>query len=93
MASHREWFLNNKDIGGGKVILGDNHECNIKGIGDIQLRMHDVLVKTLKYVRHVSQSRWTTADLLLIRCELEESLGTVRKRKEKDEEENERERE
>lgn len=39
MISHREWFLNYKDIGGGNVILGDNHECNIKGTGDIKLRM------------------------------------------------------
>jgi len=34
MTPHREWFLNYRDIGGGKVILGNNHECNIKGIRD-----------------------------------------------------------
>ena len=55
MTSHREWFLNYRDIGGGKVILGNNHACNIKGIGDIKLKMHDGIIKTLTAVRYVSE--------------------------------------
>jgi len=55
MTPHREWFLNYRDIGGGKVLLGNNHECNIKGIGDIKIKMHDGIIRTLISVRYVPE--------------------------------------
>ena len=40
---------------GGKVFLGNNHECKVLGIGDIRLKMNDRSFRTLTAVRHVPE--------------------------------------
>ncbi|XP_052174285.1 retrovirus-related Pol polyprotein from transposon TNT 1-94 isoform X1 [Diospyros lotus] len=55
MSPHIEWFLNYKDMSGGKVLLGNNQECGIKGIGDIKLKMFNGSIRTLTSVRYVPE--------------------------------------
>ena len=53
MTSHKDWFLSYKDINGGKVLLGNNQECKIKGIGNVKIKMHDGTVRILLAIRYV----------------------------------------
>ena len=47
--------MNYQDTNGGKVLLGNDHECKVFGIGDVKLKMHDYSFRTLKVVRHVPE--------------------------------------
>ncbi|KAK3040107.1 hypothetical protein RJ639_027833 [Escallonia herrerae] len=42
---------------GGKVLMENNVACKVVGICSIQIMMHDGIVKTLIYVRHVPELR------------------------------------
>lgn len=53
MTPQRHWFQNYQAINGGKVLLGNDHECGVMGIGDIKLKLHDGTCRTLTSVRHV----------------------------------------
>jgi len=55
MIPKKHWFLNYQEINGGKVLLGNDHECRVLGIGDIRLKMHDGSCRTLSSVRHVPE--------------------------------------
>lgn len=41
------------EFDGGKVMMGNSQQCNIKGIGSIKLEMDDGKIKTLSSVRYV----------------------------------------
>ena len=34
--------------------MGDNNPCEIVGIGSVQIKMHDGMIRTLKDVRHIT---------------------------------------
>ena len=53
MTPNKHWFVNYQDTSGGKVLVGNYHECKVLGIGDVRLKMHDNSYRTLKSVRHV----------------------------------------
>ncbi|KAL5576887.1 hypothetical protein UlMin_018586 [Ulmus minor] len=53
MCPTRDWFKEDKEIDGGKVLMGNNIPCQIVGIGNISIRMFDGSVKILSGVRHV----------------------------------------
>ena len=55
MTPNRSWFSTFKKIDGGKVLLGNNKECSVTGIGDIKLKLEDGSVKTLSNVRLVPE--------------------------------------
>ena len=57
MTFKRDWFQNYQEINGGKVLLGNDHECKVLGIGDIRLKMVDGSFKTLTAERHVPELR------------------------------------
>lgn len=46
-----EWFETYETEVGGEVNLGDNHSCQVKGVGTIGVRMYDGYVRTLTQVR------------------------------------------
>ncbi|KAE8721370.1 hypothetical protein F3Y22_tig00016115pilonHSYRG00011 [Hibiscus syriacus] len=50
---NREWFSTYRPINSGSVYLGDDRCCNIVGIGDVRIKMHDGSVRTLSGVRHI----------------------------------------
>jgi len=53
MTPHGDWFLNFRNLSGGKVLLGNNQECKIMGIGDIKIKIHDGTTRTLSTIRYV----------------------------------------
>ncbi|KAK3038286.1 hypothetical protein RJ639_029874 [Escallonia herrerae] len=52
-----DWFVTYRSFDGGKVLMGNNVTCKVVGIGSIQIRMHDGIVRTLTDVRHVPELR------------------------------------
>ncbi|KAK2973986.1 hypothetical protein RJ640_020432 [Escallonia rubra] len=57
MCPNRDWFATYRSFDGGKVLMGNNVPCKVVGIGSIQIRMHDGIVRTLTDVRHVPELR------------------------------------
>jgi len=51
---HKEWFTTYDSIqGGGSVLMGDSTPRKIVGIGSIQIKMSDGVIKTLTNVMHI----------------------------------------
>ena len=44
MYTKKEWFKNLNLMNGGRVLLAENRPCNVAGIGDILIKMHDGIV-------------------------------------------------
>ena len=57
MTPHRSWLGSFKEIDGGKVLLGNNKECNVAGVGEIRLKLGDGTVKIPQNVRLVPEPR------------------------------------
>lgn len=55
MTPNRHWFANYQATNGGKVLLGNDHECKVQGIGEVRLKMHDNTYRTLQAVRHIPE--------------------------------------
>ena len=54
ICSNRDWFSSYESAQSGDVMrMGDNNPCEIAGIGSVQIKMHDGMIRTLKYVRHI----------------------------------------
>lgn len=53
MSPNRSWFTNYQPVEGGSVMMGDDSPYKIVGIGSIQIKMFDGVVRTLADVRHV----------------------------------------
>ncbi|GJX75491.1 transposable element [Tanacetum coccineum] len=53
MSPNRDWFVTYEEFDGGNVFMGNDSPCKVVGIGTIQIRMHDGVVRTLTDVRHV----------------------------------------
>ncbi|CAD6219719.1 unnamed protein product [Miscanthus lutarioriparius] len=50
----RDWFSSYKSVHSGDVVrMGDNNPREIMGIGSVQIKMHDGMIRTLKDVRHI----------------------------------------
>ena len=52
---HRDWFIRYQSEASGIVYLGDDHPCQIKGCGDIRLKLEDGKQWMLRNVRHVPE--------------------------------------
>ncbi|KAL0552306.1 hypothetical protein IC582_011414 [Cucumis melo] len=53
MTPHRDFLTNFQKGDGGKVLLGDNGTCDVKGTGSVQISTHDGMVRILTNVRYV----------------------------------------
>ncbi|KAL0537750.1 hypothetical protein IC582_026735 [Cucumis melo] len=53
MTPHRDFLTNFQKVDGGKVLLGDNGTCDVKGTGSVQIATHDGMVRILTIVRYV----------------------------------------
>ena len=50
---NKDWFSNFEKLDRCSVIMGDNRLCNMEGIGTIQIKMFDRMVREFKEVRYV----------------------------------------
>ncbi|KAK3000052.1 hypothetical protein RJ639_022601 [Escallonia herrerae] len=57
MCPNRDWFATYRSFDGGKVLMGNYITGKVVGIGSIEIRMHDGIVRTLTDVRHVPELR------------------------------------
>lgn len=70
MTPRKQWIQNFKEINGGKVLLGNDFECKVQGVGDVKLKMHDGTFRTLTVVRYVPELKRNLVSLReLDRCE------------------------
>ena len=53
MTPHRKFFSTYKNFDGGSVTMGNDATCKVVGIGKVQIKMFDGVVRTLSEVRHV----------------------------------------
>lgn len=55
MTPYRHYFTEISEFEGGRVIMGNNQHCSVRGIGTIKLRLADGSLKILKSVRFVPE--------------------------------------
>ncbi|CAD6246447.1 unnamed protein product [Miscanthus lutarioriparius] len=54
ICSNKDWFSSYESVQSGDVMrMGDNNPREIVGIGSVQIKMHDGMIRTLKDVRHI----------------------------------------
>ena len=54
MCPNRDWFSSFEKLDGCSLVMGDDHPCNMEGIGIIQIKMFDGMIRELKEVRYNS---------------------------------------
>ena len=52
---NRAWFSSFEKLDGCYTVMGDDHPCNIEGMGTVRIKMEDGIVRELKEVRYVPQ--------------------------------------
>jgi len=52
---NRDWFSNFEKLEGCSVVMGDDHPCTMEGVGTIQIKMFDGMVRKLKEVRYLPE--------------------------------------
>ena len=55
MCPNRAWFSSFEKLDGFSTVMGDDHPCNVKGIGTVCIKMFDGIVRELKKVRYVPE--------------------------------------
>ncbi|KAK3001961.1 hypothetical protein RJ639_020920 [Escallonia herrerae] len=81
MCPNRDWFATYRSFDGGKVLMRNDVTCKMVGIGSIQIRMHDGIVRTLTDVRHVPELRKNLISLGALdsnRCSYRATGGVMR---------------
>ncbi|CAN1842964.1 Retrovirus-related Pol polyprotein from transposon TNT 1-94 [Linum perenne] len=54
MCPNMDWFSSYESVDAGRIVLmGDNSSCKVAGIGSVQIKMFDGVVRTLTDVRHI----------------------------------------
>src|SRR3954467_4263517 len=84
VCSRREWFYTYQSCDGGTVLMGNNAECRVVGIGSIRMRMFDGEVRTVANVRHVpevSSNLLSLGALEACGCRFASAKGTLKVRK------------
>lgn len=66
MCPRRDWFVTYELVDTGIVLMSNDTECKVAGIGTIQIKTHDGIIRTLSKVRHIPD---------MTRCLI--SLGTL----------------
>ncbi|KAK3040256.1 hypothetical protein RJ639_028171 [Escallonia herrerae] len=57
LCPNRDWFATYRSFDVCKVLIENDVACKVVGIGSIQIRMHNGIVRTLTNVRHVLEVR------------------------------------
>ena len=50
MTNNKDWLSEYKEIDQDKVVMGDSHNCQVKGIETVSFKMFDGVIKHLKNV-------------------------------------------
>ena len=50
MCAHRDWFVTYEPVGTGIVLMGNDTESKVVGIGTMQIKSHDGVIRTLSNV-------------------------------------------
>ena len=54
ICTNRDWFSSYESLQNGDFVrMGDDNPCEIIGIGSVQIKTHDGMIRTLKNVRHI----------------------------------------
>ena len=69
-SDNSEWILDtgatyHEKLNGCFAIMGDDHPCNMEGIGTVHIKMFDRMVRELKEVGYVSQLKGNLSQLVL----------------------------
>src|SRR3954471_3044101 len=84
MCPRSEWFITYQPCDGGTVLMENNAECKVVGIGSIRMRMFDGEVRTIANVRHVpevSSNLFSLGALEARGCRFASANGTLKVRK------------
>lgn len=54
MCPHEDWFSAYEKAECGVVLMGNDAQCKVVGIGTVQIRTHDGVIRTLTNFRHIS---------------------------------------
>ena len=55
LCPNKDWFSSFEKVDRCSVIMGDDRPCNMEGIGRVQIKMFDEIVRELKEVRYTAQ--------------------------------------
>ena len=66
MCPHREWFNTYEEVDGGVVSMANNNVYKVKGVGTIQIQLHDRVVRTFEGIRYVPQLGKNLISLLVL---------------------------
>ena len=66
MCPFKSYFSDYHEINGGKIMMGKNVVCRVKGMGNMSLRLHDGTIWELREVRHVPDLKRNLTSLGLI---------------------------
>ena len=53
MFSYTDWFSTYELLDLGVVLMGNDAQCNVVGVGNIQIKTHDSILRTLSNVCHI----------------------------------------
>jgi len=53
MCPYRGWFATYEPVDTGIVLKGNDTECKVTGVGTVQIKTHDSIVRTLSKVNHI----------------------------------------
>ena len=53
MCPHRDWISTYELLDSGVVLMGNNAQCSVVGIGTVQIKTNDGVLRTLSNVRHI----------------------------------------
>ncbi|KAE8649708.1 hypothetical protein Csa_011950 [Cucumis sativus] len=67
MTPNRDFLIDFHKNDGGKVLLGDNGNCDVKGIGSVQIATHDRMIRVLTNVRYVPKLKRSLRLLIMLR--------------------------
>ena len=48
MCPNRDWYSNFEKLDGCFAVMGDDHPCNMEGIGTVRMKMFDGILRELK---------------------------------------------
>ena len=62
---NRAWFSSFEKLDECYTVMGDDHPCNIEGMGTVRIKMEDRIVRELKEVRYIPQLKRNLIFLVL----------------------------
>jgi len=52
---NRDWFSSFEKLDGRSAVMGDDHPCNVEGMGTVRIKTDEGIVRELTEVRYVPQ--------------------------------------